>query len=89
MAKNKKETVELTLSDFSENFLYLQGKPLSLDDYPHMRRIYNSSAQDVVMKFSRQTSKSVSLANIVMSRALMEGNIKQLYVSPAVAQTQE
>jgi len=89
MAKTQKETVELTLSDFAENFFYLRGAQFSLDEYPHMRSIYNSTAKDVVMKFSRQTSKSTTLANIVLGRALMEPNINQLYVSPAVAQTQE
>jgi hypothetical protein len=50
----KKKQVELTISDFTENFLYLGNEPFSLEDYPHMRRIYNSPAQDIVMKFSRQ-----------------------------------
>lgn len=50
----KKRKVELTLSDFTENFIYLGNEPFSLEDYPHMRRIYNSDAQDIVMKFSRQ-----------------------------------
>lgn len=49
-----KEVIEATISDFVENFFYLQGKLFSLDDYPHMRRIYNSGAKDIVMKFSRQ-----------------------------------
>jgi hypothetical protein len=48
------EKVELTLSDFVENFLYLNGDPFSLDDYPHMRRIYNTDADRTVLKFSRQ-----------------------------------
>lgn len=50
----KKRVYALTKSDFVENFLWLQGKPFSLDEYPHMRRIYNTAAQESVMKFSRQ-----------------------------------
>lgn len=50
----KKRQVSLTLSDFTENFLYLGNEPFSLEDYPHMRQIYNSNAKDIVMKFSRQ-----------------------------------
>lgn len=84
-----KEVIEATISDFVENFFYLQGKPFSLDDYPHMRKIYNSDAQNIVMKFSRQTAKSTSLANLMMARAAMLPEKNQLYVSPAVAQTQE
>ncbi len=86
---NKKKEIELTLSDFAENFFVLSGRPLSLDDYPHMREIYNTDAQKSVMKFSRQTSKSTTLANIMLARACLTPNFKQLYVSPAVAQTQE
>lgn len=67
----------------------LNGEKFSLDDYPHMRAIYNSSAQDIVMKFSRQTAKSTTLANILLSRALMKNNFRQLYVSPAKDQTTE
>lgn len=85
----KKEVLEVTVSDFVENFFVLQGKPFSLDDYPHMREIYNTNAQDVVMKFSRQTAKSTSLANLVLARAAMTPNTKQLYVSPATAQSLE
>lgn len=79
MAKNQKETVELTLSDFAENFFYLRGAQFSLDEYPHMRNIYNSTAQDVVMKFSRQCvvdDQVVRLANGLPKKAvdLKEGD---------------
>lgn len=62
----KRKQVELTLSDFAENFFVLSGRPLSLDDYPHMRAIYNTNAQKSVMKFSRQCvvdSQLIELAN--------------------------
>jgi len=67
-----KETVELAVSDFVENFIHLQGSLISLDDYPHMRTIYNSSAKDIVMKFSRQClddNQIVELANGLPKKA--------------------
>lgn len=88
MSKKKKQ-IELPLSDFVENFFYLKGQPFSLKDYPHMRTIYNIDADKLVLKFSRQTAKSTTLSNMLLSTAYMSPQIRQLYVSPAVAQTQE
>lgn len=87
--KADKKVYELTRSDFAENFFYLKGEKFSLDEYPHMRRIYNTNADEVVMKFSRQTAKSTTLANMMLANASMTSDLRQLYVSPAVAQTQE
>jgi len=86
---SKKKVVSLTMSDFAENFFMLSGEQFSLDDYPHMRRIYNTPAKDIVMKFSRQTAKSTTLANMLLTRALMRPYLRQLYVSPAKDQTEE
>jgi phage terminase large subunit GpA-like protein len=88
MSRQKKQ-IELPLSDFVENFFHLKGQRFSLEDYPHMRTIYNCDADKITMKFSRQTAKSTSLANILLARAYTNPQLRQLYVSPAVAQTQE
>jgi hypothetical protein len=50
----ERKTVEITPSDFVESFFFLRGQPFSLDLYPHMRQIYNTDAEKLVMKFSRQ-----------------------------------
>lgn len=75
MASNK-EAIELTLSDFVENFLYLQGKPFSLDDYPHMRPIYNSEAQDIVLKFSRQCVLDDQVITLADGRTKLAKDLK-------------
>lgn len=82
-----KDTIELRRSDFAENFLYLDGRPLSLNDYPHMRAIYNESAKDIVLKFSRQTAKSTTLANIMVANSSLIPYFRTLYVAPTVDQT--
>jgi hypothetical protein len=87
--KTPKQRVDLSRSEFAENFLYLNGKPFSLDDYPFMRRIYDSGARKIVMKTSRQVSKSTTLANMMLANASMIPYLRQLYISPAVLQTQE
>ena len=84
-----KKKYKLTLSDFSENFLYLRGQTFSLDYYPFMRRIYNSNSDKIALKCSRQVGKSTTLANIMLSRACMTPDLSQMYISPSVRQTQE
>ena len=79
--------VELSRSEFAEAFLYLNGHQLSLDDYPHLRQIYNINADDVVLHFSRQTAKSTTLANIMIANSALIPHFKTLYVAPTVDQT--
>ena len=80
------KTIKLSRSQFSENFLYLNGQKFSLNDYPHMRQIYDSDAKEIVLKFSRQTAKSTTLANLMISNSAMIPHFKSLYIAPAVDQ---
>ena len=81
------QEIVLSRSEFTENFLYLDGKPFSLDDYPHMRAIYNSPAPEIVLKTSRQVGKSTSLANIMITNSAMIKYFRTLFVAPTVEQT--
>ena len=49
--------IQISPSQFTERFLYLNGKPFSFADYQFMRPIYDIDAPEIVMKFSRQTAK--------------------------------
>ena len=82
-----KKDISLTRSDFAENFLFLNGRSLSLDDYPHLRRIYNDNSNELVLKFSRQTAKSTTLANLMVANSAMIPFFKTLYIAPTVDQT--
>lgn len=55
----EKKVIKLTRSKFAEKFLYLNGQPFSLADYPHMYDVYDTQASEFVMKTSRQVSKCV------------------------------
>jgi hypothetical protein len=83
----KKKKVSLSRADFAQKFLYLNGRSLSLKDYPHMVDIYNSKSQEIVMQFSRQTSKSTTIANLAILDSISKQYFKSLYVSPTVDQT--
>ena len=83
-----KKHIVLQRSEFAEKFLYLNGQPFSLADYPHMLEIYNSQAREIVMHFSRQTAKSTTLANLCITNCATQPYFKILYISPTRDQTQ-
>jgi len=82
-----KKIIELRRSNYAESFLHLDGNLLSLDDYKHMRAIYNDASNDIVLKFSRQTAKSTTLANIMVANSALIPYFRTLYVAPTVDQT--
>lgn len=77
----------MTRSEFAERFLYLNGRQLSLSDYPFLRQVYDEVAQKTVLKFSRQTAKSTTMANIMITNSAMTSYYKTMYVAPTVDQT--
>lgn len=50
--------------------------------------IYNSTSDEIVMHFSRQTAKSTTLANLCITNAATTPYFKILYISPSRDQTQ-
>ena len=79
--------VDLKTSEFAETFLYLNGQRFSLNDYPHLRAVYNCNKEKVILKFSRQTAKSTTLANIKVTNSVTRPHFKSLFISPSVDQT--
>ena len=80
--------VKISKSGFAESFLYLKGKPFSLEHYPFLYQIYDTDADSVCMKFSRQTSKSSTLANLLIINSATIPYFHSMYVAPHVPQTQ-
>lgn len=82
------------LSDFVEKFFYLSSKPFSLNDYPHMRIMYNIDPPEMVLNTSRQVAKSTTLANLGLAKMIVMpqtrneyyGGFKTLYIAPTVEQ---
>lgn len=82
-----KKTFDLTRSQFAQAFLYLNGEPFSLADYPHMIKIFDSNAKNTVLQFSRQTAKSTTMAMIMIANSAMIPHFKTLYIAPTVDQS--
>jgi len=78
---------KVSRSTLAQAILTLDGKPYSLKDYPHMLVPYNIDPDELVMHFSRQTSKSVTIAGRMLMDAVSEKFLKQMYVSPTMDQT--
>lgn len=60
---------------------------MSLDDYKHMRPIYDSMHDSIVLNTSRQVGKSSTLAMMMLSNSIMYPGFRTLYISPSVDQT--
>ena len=84
--KNNKKIIKISKSDFAESCLWLNGNPYSLKDYPHMRTIYNFDASDIVMMFSRQTSKSTTGAGLTVTNSCLVPGYRTMYIAPTVEQ---
>lgn len=86
--------LKFKLSTFVEKFFYLNNRPFSLDDYPHMRIIYNIDPPEMVLHTSRQVAKSTTLANLGLSKMVVmpqtrpefAGGFRVLYIAPTVEQ---
>ena len=83
----RRKKIKLTQSQFTEKFLYLNGQPFSFKNYEFMPIMYDIKANKKIFKFSRQTAKSTSVANMLISYAAMHPHSGQLYVSPSADQT--
>jgi hypothetical protein len=86
--------LQFKLSDFVQKFFYLNNEPFSLEDYPHMKMIYDIDPMKLCLHTSRQVAKSTTLANLMLAKcAIMpyvgnkhKGGFKILAVSPTVEQ---
>lgn len=73
---------EMTPSEFVERVLYLKGKPFSFNGYEWARPIYDTKSKNLLLKYSRQTSKSTLLANFMTMLCATNSHFSALYVAP-------
>lgn len=67
---------------FCQNFVYLHGRPIDFTGRDYLRAIYNSTAQRLVLRASRQVEKSTLLANAIVYAAFNHPGITILFVAP-------
>lgn len=86
-ANASKVSVSIAKSDFVTKFLYLDGKPFSLEHYPFYVDVYNGEHDALLMKTSRQVAKSTTLSNFMIAESCGKPHFKSLFVSPSAEQT--
>jgi hypothetical protein len=72
----------IRMSRLVQRMLYLQGKPFSIEDYPYLHAIYDSTAPTLLLKTARQVSKSTFLASMLVPTACLYDGSSQICVSP-------
>jgi len=78
---------KLRRSQMAQKLLYLDGKPFSLNDYPHMIQVYDTAFEQLVLKCSRQVAKSTTLANLITIFSITFSHFRSMFVAPRQDQT--
>jgi len=79
----------VTMEQFAERFIMINGRPFSLNQQPHLRPIYNRFYPKLLIMSGRQVAKSTSLANFIVYHSSVTPHFKSIYVSPSSIQTSQ
>jgi hypothetical protein len=80
---------EVYRSTIAEGLFYVDGKPLSLEDYPMFQAVFDGKYPRLLLKTGRQVTKSTTLAAFMIAEALASAPFKSYYVSPTQEQTRK
>ncbi len=80
---------EVYRSTIAEGLFYVDGKPLSLSDYPMFRAVFDGKYPRILLKTGRQVTKSTTLAAFMIAEAIGTAPFKSYYVSPSQEQTRK
>jgi phage terminase large subunit GpA-like protein len=80
---------EVYRSTIAEGLFYVDGKPLSLSDYPMFRAIYDGKYSRLLLKSGRQVGKSTLLSSFMIAEAIAASPFKSFYISPSQEQTRK
>lgn len=75
-------------SDWAQDYLQLDGKPFSLENFPFMQDVYDVEAPSLLLKTCRQVGKSTTIANLLIMNSCLRPYWKQLFIAPTQEQTQ-
>lgn len=76
-------------STIAEGLLYVDGKPLSLRDYPMFKAIYDGNYPRLLLKSGRQVGKSTLLSGFMITETIATVPFKSFFVSPSMEQTRK
>ena len=68
--------------DLAQAVINLKGEPLTLDNYPPMRNIYEDTSREVLLVAGRQVGKSVTLMQNLITNAATIPFFTQIFIAP-------
>lgn len=87
LASAQQQLVRLTRSQITESLLWLDGKRISLADYPMHRAFYDGAYKKTLLKTCRQVGKSTTLSNFIITESVASPFFKTLFFAPSQEQT--
>lgn len=76
-------------SEIAQRLLHVEGKPLSLVDYPMYVPVYDGDYPRILMKTARQVAKSTTAACFMVTECIGTRFFKNYYCSPSAEQTRK
>lgn len=87
MPSSSQLEVALTRSQLSEALVCLDGSPISFEDYPMFRLIYDGGYDSMLLMTCRQVGKSTTLSNFSIAESIAFDFFKTFFISPSQEQT--
>jgi len=85
MSEQAAEKQGIKPSEFVSKLIRVDGNPwegkCGFDNWHYLRDAYDNPSRKIIFKCSRQIGKSTTLGNILLTHAILEHPIKELYVS--------
>lgn len=76
-------------SDLAQSLFHVEGKQLSLANYPMYLAIYDGEYNKILLKTGRQVAKSTTIACFMIAETIGAPHFKTYYVSPSQEQTRK
>jgi hypothetical protein len=80
-------TVSISRSEFVESLIWLEGKRMSLRDFPMHRAFYDGGHRRTLLKTCRQVAKTTTEAAFIVAESVTLSHFKTLFFSPSQEQT--
>jgi len=79
-----KSYLNMTPSQFVENFIRISGREFKgecgFEYWPYLKRVYDTPHRMIILHSSRQSSKSTTIGNLLLTYAVIEAPLSALYV---------
>lgn len=76
-------------SDLAQALFHVEGKQLSLSNYPMYLAIYDGQFPKILLKTGRQVAKSTTIACFMIAETIGAPHFKTYYISPSQEQTRK